>query len=488
MAVGGEVAHGGGAGPRWHGTLPPLYPEWLGDRSFGEAHGVRFPYLAGEMAHGISSVELVAAMAEAEMMSLFGAGGLGHPAVERAVHTLRARLGARPNWGVNLLHSPTEPQAEERTAELLVSQAVPCVSLSAFMELTPAAVRCAAAGLTVDPTGRIVRPRRVMAKLSRPEVAERFLAPSPPELLRLLVERGDLSEREARLAALVPVAEDITVESDSGGHTDNRPLGALLPVVRAIRDRAVLRHGYQRPVRIGAAGGLGSPPAVAAAFAAGADYVVTGSINQLATEAGTSGAARKLLGGAGVADVTMAPAADMFELGVRVQVLSRGTLFAPRAALLHRVYSDHAGLDELSPALRGRLEREVFGCPLETAWAQTAAFWTERDPRELERAERDPKHLMALLFRSYLGRSSGWATSGDPARTADYQIWCGPAIGAFNEWRAGSFLDGAEGLPVVQIARNLLEGATVVARAQQLRSHGVPVPPSVFTYVPRNLS
>src|SRR5690606_25438285 len=33
------------------GTLPALYPEWLGDRSFTEAHGLRFPYVAGAMAN-----------------------------------------------------------------------------------------------------------------------------------------------------------------------------------------------------------------------------------------------------------------------------------------------------------------------------------------------------------------------------------------------------------------------------------------------------
>ena len=37
-------------------SLPPIYPEWLGDRSFCEVHGSRFPYVAGAMANGIASV------------------------------------------------------------------------------------------------------------------------------------------------------------------------------------------------------------------------------------------------------------------------------------------------------------------------------------------------------------------------------------------------------------------------------------------------
>lgn len=83
------------------GTLPPLYPEWLGGRTFCEAHGVRFPYVAGEMANGIATTGMVAAMARAEMIGFFGAGGLPLPEVERAVHSLAQELGSRTNWGVN---------------------------------------------------------------------------------------------------------------------------------------------------------------------------------------------------------------------------------------------------------------------------------------------------------------------------------------------------------------------------------------------------
>jgi trans-AT polyketide synthase/acyltransferase/oxidoreductase domain-containing protein len=53
----------------WPGTLPPLYPEWLGDRAFGEAHGVRFPYVAREMARGIVTTKMVVTMARAEMLA-----------------------------------------------------------------------------------------------------------------------------------------------------------------------------------------------------------------------------------------------------------------------------------------------------------------------------------------------------------------------------------------------------------------------------------
>jgi PfaD family protein len=372
-------------------------------------------------------------------------------------------------------------------AQLLIERGVPIVSASAFMGLTPAVVRCAVAGLRVV-DGRIVRARRVFAKVSRPEVAAKFMSPAPPELLRTLLDRGQITPAEAELAARVPVAEDITVESDSGGHTDNRPLVALLPAILALRDELTRTHDYARPVRVGAAGGLGTPEGIAAAFGAGAAYVVTGSVNQACVESGLSGDAKSMLAQADVADVIMAPAADMFEQGVKLQVLRRGTMFAPRAGRLYELYRTYPGLDAIPEAARALLERDILRAPIAEIWAGTAAFWRDRDPAELARAEADPKHQMALVFRWYLGKASRWAIDGDADRRVDYQIWCGPAMGAFNRWTAGTFLAEPANRTVVQVARNLLEGAAVITRAHQLRTYGVPVPAQAFTFVPRQLT
>ncbi|SDY46879.1 PfaD family protein [Amycolatopsis xylanica] len=481
----GGVLTDSGEGYRLLGTLPPLYPEWLGDRSFCETHGVRFPYVAGEMANGIATPAMVIAMARAEMLGFYGAGGLAPSRVEAGVDELVRALDGLPNWGVNLIHSPNESAIEDRVAELLIERRVPIVSASAFMDLTPAVVRCAVAGLRLE-SGQVVRARRVFAKVSRTEVAAKFMAPAPASLLRVLLDRGQITAEEAALAARIPVAEDITVESDSGGHTDNRPLMALLPTILSLRDE--LAGGYERPVRVGAAGGLGTPEAVAAAFALGAAYVVTGSVNQSCVESGLSLAAKEMLAKAEVADVIMAPAADMFEQGVKLQVLRRGTMFAPRAGQLYEMYRSYGSFDEIPAAARTRLERDILQATVEEAWASTAAFWRDRDPSEVDKAEADPKHKMALVFRSYLGKASRWAIDGDAARRFDYQIWCGPAMGAFNRWTEGTFLAEPARRTVVEVALNLLEGAAVVTRAHQLRTYGVPVPARAFAFAPRPLT
>ncbi|SON62923.1 Polyketide biosynthesis protein PksE [Mycobacterium simulans] len=484
----GDGASGGSGRTTLVGTLPPIYPEWLGDRAFCESHGVRFPYLAGSMANGIATASLVVAMAKAGMLGFFGAGGLSYPNVERALAKIEEGLsGTTGVWGANLIHSPNEASLESRVAELFIARGVRKVEASAFMRITPSVVHYSLSGLSTDPAGNIVRKNSVFAKVSRPEVARQFIAPAPPAIVSMLVESGKLTAREADLGRYVAVAEDITVEADSGGHTDNRPLSALFPEIVMLRDELASQHGFQRPVRVGAAGGLGTPVSVAGAFAMGAAYVMTGSVNQACVESGLSRQGRKLLANVGIADVMMAPAADMFELGVDLQVLKRGSMFGPRAKKLYELYVTKPGVDAIVGKQREDLEK-IFGQSVEEVWSDTERFWLGRDPAVLQLAARDPKYQMALMFRWYLGKSSRWAIDGVADRTLDYQIWCGPAMGAFNSWVRDSFLEPPEQREVVQVALNLLEGAAQTTRAQQARVCGVPVPTEAFHFRPRRLA
>jgi PfaD family protein len=178
----------------------------------------------------------------------------------------------------------------------------------------------------------------------------------------------------------------------------------------------------------------------------------------------------------------------MFEMGVEVQVLRRGTMFAIRAKKLYEVYRAYPSLDAVPAAERAKIEREMLRAGFDEAWASTRAFWLTRDPTQVARAEAEPKHKMALVFRSYLGLSSRWAIEGTSDRLTDFQIWCGPAMGAFNRWVAGSFLAEPGKRGAVQVALNLLEGAAVVTRAQQLRTFGLPIPASAFDFRPRPLA
>jgi PfaD family protein len=169
-------------------------------------------------------------------------------------------------------------------------------------------------------------------------------------------------------------------------------------------------------------------------------------------------------------------------------VLTRGTLFAARAGRLYDIYRRYRSLAEIPADTRQRLEREVFGADMAEIWADTERFWRERDPGQLLRAEHDPRHRMALVFRWYVGNASRWAIEGRSERRADYQLWAGPALGAFNSWARGSLLADPSQCTVTQIALNLLEGAAVTTRAHQLRTFGVPVPDAALTFRPRKLA
>ena len=146
---------------------------------------------------------------------------------------------------------------------------VTTVEASAFLGLTPNIVRYRVAGLSLNTQNQIEIKNRVIAKISRTEVASKFMAPAPATILQKLVTEGSITEEQARLATNIPMADDITVEADSGGHTDNRPLVLLLPAILALRDQFQSKHGYAQPIRVGAAGGIGTPLSALAAFMMG---------------------------------------------------------------------------------------------------------------------------------------------------------------------------------------------------------------------------
>jgi PfaD family protein len=407
--------------------VPPLPVENLGDPAFTKTHRLRYPYIMGAMANGITSADIVEEAARSGMVGFFGAGGLSIGRISEAIDRIKANVGER-TFGFNLIHSPADPRHEQEVVDLYLKKGVHLASAAAYMRLTDPLVQFRVTGIHRNADGVIVCPNRVIGKISRTEVARRFMAPPPEKNIQSLLSRNLITPEEAELAKHILMAEDISAEADSGGHTDNRPALALLPTIMALKNEMMRTHGYKTPLRVGLGGGIATPESAAAAFSMGAAYLLTGSVNQSCVEAGTSDAVKKMLCDAEQADVIMAPSADMFEMGVKVQVLKRGTMFALKAAKLYDYYRTYNSLDVLPPTVVEELEKKYFHMSLAEEWNNTAAFFRTRDPRQLERADRDPHHKMALLFRSYLGRASLWAIAGDPSRIIDYQVWCGPPV------------------------------------------------------------
>lgn len=451
------------------GVIPAVRIENFGSAAFRKEHNLRCAYVAGAMAGGIASVDLVVDMAQAGFLSFFGAGALSLPAIEQAIRQMQARLSGGESYGVNLLHNYYDEKLEWATVELYMSLNVTRVEAAAFVSISAPLVYYRAKGIHRAADGRIVVPHHVFAKVSRPEVATQFLAPPTESLLAELVAAGKITTDEAALAAQIPMAGELTCEADSGGHTDRRPLSVLLPMMLHEREQAVLRHGYAErgiDIRLGAAGGIGEPLSVHAAFAMGADYITTGSINQACRQSGTAPRVRQMLAEACMADVAMCPASDMFEMGGKVQVLKRGTMYPQRAQRLYELYKTYPSFEAIPAPERKKVETQILKRSFAEVWQETERYWMSRQPDEAERARTDEKHKMALCFRWYLGMSSRWARLGDESRQADYQVWCGPAIGGLNRWTQGTVLAKSENRDAPALARALLTGAAVLQRRE----------------------
>jgi trans-AT polyketide synthase/acyltransferase/oxidoreductase domain-containing protein len=171
-------------------------------------------------------------------------------------------------------------------------------------------------------------------------------------------------------------------------------------------------------------------------------------------------------------------------MGVKVQVLKRGTMFPMRATKLYELYRAYPSLEAIPENERKTVEAQYLRATFEQAWQSTREFFLKRDPRQVQSAEQDPKHKMALVFRSYLGLSSRWANAGEPSRVVDYQVWCGPAMGAFNEWVRGTFLEDPKNRTVVTVALNILYGTAVIQRINTLRAQGIRLPAACVSSCP----
>ncbi|MEU9041372.1 MULTISPECIES: ACP S-malonyltransferase [unclassified Kitasatospora] len=397
-------------------------PGELGSAAFRRDYGVRLAYAAGGMRLGIGSVDLVARMARAGLLSFFGAAGLPAAEVGAAVARIRDLTPAGAPFGVNVTHDPFDPGAEDELVDVLIRHDVRFVEAATHVEVTPALVRHRLTGARVLPDGTVHVPRKLLAKVTRPDAARLFLSPPPAALARQLVAEGLLTAEEAAAGERVALADDVCAVGDAGDHSDLAALWALLPSLRRLRSEL---GGVARAVRIGAGGGIGAPESAAAAFVLGADFVLTGSVNLCTAESGISPAAKDLLQQADVHDTAFAPYGGLFELGGRARVFRRGVLFHARATKLYDLWRNHDSWDAVPAAVRAKVERDYLGAPFDEVYARLG--------RAAEPGT-DPKRRMALVFRWYCAQASAWAIEGAPDRVADYQIPCGPALGACNRW------------------------------------------------------
>ena len=429
----------------------------LGNQHFRQDYGIKYAYLTGAMYRGIASKELVVRMGKAGLMGYLGTAGFSLEIIEENIQFIQKQLDKDNSYGMNLLSNVVEPEVEMLTVDLFLKYGICFVEAAAFMQITPALVKYRLLGLKKGPDQNIQCQHKVLAKVSRPEVAAAFMAPAPEKIVQSLLEAGSVTAEQAEWAKAVPMSHDICVEADSGGHTDMGVPTVLLPAMMSLRKEMQAKFNYKSPIRIGLAGGIGTPEAAAAAFVMGADFILTGSINQCTVESGTSDTVKDMLQGINVQDTDYAPAGDMFELGAKVQVLRKGVFFPARARKLYELYTQYNSLDEIPEKMQRQIQQRYFKKSFDKIW-QEAVTYLKRKGRndEIQRAEMSPKHKMARVFRWYFFHTNELAFEGDEANRVDFQVHTGPALGAFNQWVRGTDLESWRNRHVDEIAEKLM--------------------------------
>lgn len=425
-----------------HGVPLRIEATSLGSEVFRRRFGLKYAYMAGAMYRGVASAELVIKMAKAGLLSFFGAGGLSPSKIEANIVRIQGELSAGQPYGMNLLANYEYPVHEEAVVDLYLKYGIRNVEAAAFMQMTPALIKFRLRGLRTDVHGDIVCDHRIVAKVSRPEVAKAFMSPPPIAIVEKLLERQLITPLQAELSQKIPVSHDICVEADSGGHTDGGIAAVMLPPLLQLRDEMQQTYGYLEPMCMGLAGGIGGPEAAAAALLLGADFVATGSINQCTVEAGMSPDGKSMLQEMDIQDTEYAPAGDMFEIGAQVQVMKKSVFFPARANKLLSLYRHYDSLEDIPARTRKQLESTFFKKTFEEIWHETANYFRSVNlEHEIAKAEANAKHKMALVFRWYFAYCTRIAMEGNGDDRVNYQIQTGPALGSFNRWVKGTELE-----------------------------------------------
>ena len=433
-----------------------VLPETLGDESFKKDYGIKYAYVTGSMYRGISSKELVVKLGKSELLGFFGTGGLTMDEIEKNIVDIQSELVNGQNFGVNLLANMNAPQKEEAEVDLFLKHKVKFIEASAFMQITPALVKYRVKGLARDKDGIVYSKNKIMAKVSRPEIASIFLHPVPETIARNLLKEGKISDEEFAMSKSMPMCDDLCAEADSGGHTDQASPYTLLPSIIRLRDEIVEKYGYTAKIRVGAAGGIGTAEAAAAAFILGADYILTGSINLCTVEAGISDDVKDMLQIMNIQDTAIAPSGYLFEMGSKVQVLNKGTFFPARAQKLYDLYQRYNSLDQIPEKTKKQIQDKYFGSTFEEIYNEVKKYYIDKNTRQIEKAEKNPKHKMAMVFKWYFRETTKLSLKGDKNNRVNYQVHCGPSLGAFNQSVKSSQLEDWRKRHVHHIAEKLM--------------------------------
>lgn len=437
-------------------TLCEINEFSLGNEQFKKKYNLDYSYVAGGMYRGVSSKEMVVKLANIKALGFLGTGGMKIDDIISSIMYIKDHTNG--SFGLNITHNLSKRSNEKEIFNLLYEYNINIIEVSAFLSPTDELVKYRLKGLCKN-NGKIISRNKIIVKLSRPEICEIFVSPAPVKIIDRLLDLGEITEEEAFLGRKIPLAEDICIEADSGGHTDGASPYSLVPTIIRQVKQANKDFNYENEINVGVAGGIGTPESALASFVLGADFIMTGSINECTVEAAISDEVKDLLQDINVQDTEYAPASDMFEIGSKVQVLKRGVLFPARANKLYDLYRNFPSLESIDKKTLDQIEDKYFGESLESVFNHIKSYYSEE---EIIRAEENPKVKMAMIFKYYCYISSKWALQGEVKNKVNFQIYCSPALGAFNKWIGETELAQWKNRHVDEIAIMLMKETAIL--------------------------
>lgn len=432
----------------------------LGSKSFKEDFNLKYAYLVGPMYRGISSKDMIIRLARNGMLGFIGSTYMDLEDLRKEIIEVKKELYNNESFGVSLTYQNDDSLIEGKIIKILLEEKVNIVQLSGYIQITEEIAKYRIKSLFKTRDNKVSCKVKFIIKLSRPEVAKAFMEPVPKYIIEKLLGRKEITLEEAKIAENYPIVDSICVEANSSGCTDGKSINCLLPRMIKLRNDCIENNYYDCNVYVGVTGGIGTDFAAMSMFIMGADYIMTGSINQCTVESQISEEVKNKLQNIDIQDTDYAPGIDLFEFGAKVQVLKKGSFFCVKANKLYEIYKQYNSLDELSEEVKEMLIDKYFEKDFETIYDEMCKILPQENNNE--------KKKMALIFKWYLINSQLFAIKGNSNRRIDYQVYCSPALGAFNQLVKGTDMEKWINRHVEVIGQYIMDGAEKLIRKKIL--------------------
>ncbi|WP_340201865.1 ACP S-malonyltransferase [Ascidiimonas sp. W6] len=441
----------------------------LGNSDFRKKYHLRYAYLVSGLQGGIVSPQMLKELRSNNILCFIGTSFISIGEIENIIKTSKENKFSTP-YGLTIMFDQLINFKEREILKLATEYHIHHIEAIGYLQPSIDLVRYKLSQISETDEGLIVSKNKIFARVSRPEIAKLYLAPPSSEIIDQLLEEGSITQKQANQASRIAIADELIIENNSGWNYIEYSTEVLLPLITQLRDELYQKHRFGYKAGIGVAGDIGTSYSASTAFLLGADFIVTDTINFCSKESNLSPNAKQLLQEVSIQDIEFAPSFNQFEIGGKIKTLRKGVFFPARANILYDLYKNNQSILDIDEKTKEKLENRYFGKSLDEVWHEAQSCICFNNTSLIKKAENNPKYKMALIFRWYSWKGWTSAINGDHAHKVNYQIFCSPALGAFNQWVSNTEMEKWDERSSSSIAEKIMIEATVLIdqRLQEL--------------------